>query len=228
MKAPGGRTNNRMLKVSGSRVTPKIEPEPRSSRQIPRRVSPRVNPRPIPIPSNREATGEFLAAKASARPRIIQLTTISGINNPSDASISGRYALITICRIVTKAAITTMNTGMRTLSGVTDLRQLITKFVQISTAIVASPIDIPFMAEVVVASVGHIPSIRTNVGFSLIMPFLIICIAFISLLLYLFCGSSLSISWCSLVSVISIVYSQEESTTGNGRSCDSINLSAVL
>ena len=76
--------------------------------------------------------------------------------------------------MVTKAAITTMNTGMRTLSGVTDFRQEITKLVQMSTAIVARPIDIPFMAEVVVASVGHIPSIKTNVGFSLTIPFLII------------------------------------------------------
>jgi hypothetical protein len=55
-------------------------------------------------------------------------------------------------------------------------RQEITKLVQISTAIVASPIDIPFMAEVVVASVGHIPSIKTNVGFSLTIPFFIISI----------------------------------------------------
>ena len=76
--------------------------------------------------------------------------------------------------MVTKAAITTMNTGMRTLSGVTDFRQEITKLVQMSTAIVARPIDIPFMAEVVVAKVGHIPSIKTNVGFSLTIPFLII------------------------------------------------------
>jgi hypothetical protein len=71
---------------------------------------------------------------------------------------------------------TTMNTGMRTLSGVTDFRHEITTLVQMSTAIVARPIDIPFMALVVVASVGHIPSIKTNVGFSLTMPFLMILI----------------------------------------------------
>jgi hypothetical protein len=52
----------------------------------------------------------------------------------------------------------------------------ITKLVQMSTAIVARPIDMPFRAEVVVANVGHIPSMRTNVGFSLTMPFLIISI----------------------------------------------------
>jgi hypothetical protein len=142
-------------------------------------VSPSVKPNPIPIPSNNDATGEFLAAKASARPRITQFTTISGMKRPSDESMSGRKALMTSCRIVTKAAITTMNTGIRTLSGVIDFRQEMTKLVQISTAIVANPIDMPFMAEVVVANVGHIPSIKTNVGFSLTMPFLIICIAFI-------------------------------------------------
>jgi hypothetical protein len=41
------------------------------------------------------------------------------------------------------------------------------------TNIVASPILIPLMAEVVVANVGHIPRRRTNVGFSLIRPLVI-------------------------------------------------------
>jgi hypothetical protein len=39
-------------------------------------------------------------------------------------------------------------------------------FEKISTAIVAKPIIRPFVALVVVASVGHIPSISTKVGFS--------------------------------------------------------------
>ena len=43
----------------------------------------------------------------------------------------------------------------------------------ISTNIVASPIPVPVMAEEVVPSVGHIPSRSTNVGFSLIIPFII-------------------------------------------------------
>ena len=76
--------------------------------------------------------------------------------------------------MVTNAAITTMKTGMRTMSGVTFLMQLITKLVQMSTAMVASPIDIPLIAEVVVASVGHIPNIKTKVGFSFTIPFFII------------------------------------------------------
>ena len=41
---------------------------------------------------------------------------------------------------------------------------------QMSTNIVASPIDKPLMADVVVANVGHIPNNKTNVGFSFIKP----------------------------------------------------------
>ena len=62
---------------------------------------------------------------------------------------------------------------MRTLSGVMLLIHEMTKFVQMSTAIVAKPMAIPLMALVVVAKVGHIPSIKTNVGFSLMIPFFI-------------------------------------------------------
>ena len=71
---------------------------------------------------------------------------------------------------------TTMKTGMRTMSGVRFLISEMTTLEQMSTNIVASPIDRPLMALVVVASVGHMPSIRTNVGFSLMMPFLIMLI----------------------------------------------------
>ena len=81
---------------------------------------------------------------------------------------------MTICKMVTKAAITTMNTGMRTLSGVMLFIQEMTKLVQMRTAIVANPIASPLLADVVVANVGHIPSIRTNVGLSFTIPFLMI------------------------------------------------------
>ncbi len=43
-------------------------------------------------------------------------------------------------------------------------------FDMIRTAVVVSPIPTPLIAEVVTARVGHIPSIKTNVGFSLITP----------------------------------------------------------
>lgn len=56
------------------------------------------------------------------------------------------------------------------MSGVMFLMAEITKLVQTKTAIVASPIDRPLMALVVVANVGHIPRKSTKVGFSLISP----------------------------------------------------------
>jgi hypothetical protein len=70
----------------------------------------------------------------------------------------------------------TTNTGIRTLSGVRFLIHEITKLVETSTAVVANPIDMPLMADVVVARVGHIPRRSTNAGFSLIIPFVKILI----------------------------------------------------
>ena len=56
------------------------------------------------------------------------------------------------------------------MSGVRFFISDITKLEHISTNIVANPIDNPLIADVVVASVGHIPNKRTNVGFSLTTP----------------------------------------------------------
>ena len=86
---------------------------------------------------------------------------------------------MTIWTMVTKVAMMTMKAGIRTLSGMTLLRSEITMFDIISTKVVAKPMLIPLMADVVVASVGHIPSTSTHVGFSLIRPFLIISAVFI-------------------------------------------------
>jgi hypothetical protein len=60
------------------------------------------------------------------------------------------------------------------MSGVRFLMAEMIILENISTAMVASPIIKPFVALVVVASVGHMPSINTKVGFSLMMPFIII------------------------------------------------------
>ena len=72
--------------------------------------------------------------------------------------------------MVTNAAITTMYEGIRTWSGMRFFSAEITVLVHTKTAAVASPILIPLIADVVVASVGHIPNISTKVGFSLINP----------------------------------------------------------
>ena len=82
--------------------------------------------------------------------------------------------------MVTNVAITTMNAGMRTLSGITDFRSEMTMFDISSTKAVASPMHMPLIADVVVASVGHMPSTNTHVGFSFTSPFLIMSAAFIA------------------------------------------------
>ena len=66
-------------KAAGITCTPKIVPAPRSSRKEPMSARATVNPSPIPIPSNADRTGPFFMAYASARPRMIQFTTISGM-----------------------------------------------------------------------------------------------------------------------------------------------------
>ncbi|MPM66393.1 hypothetical protein SDC9_113300 [bioreactor metagenome] len=66
-----------------------------------------------------------------------------------------------------------MKEGILTLLGITDETDEITTLDIIRTKVVASPIPKPFIADVVVPSVGHIPSKRTNMGFSLIIPLVI-------------------------------------------------------
>ena len=53
-------------------------PLPRVSLIIPMQKSAAVKPMPIPSPSSADAATPFLPANASALPRIMQLTTISG------------------------------------------------------------------------------------------------------------------------------------------------------
>ena len=81
--------------------------------------------------------------------------------------------------IVTNEAITTIKAGMRTLSGMMFLMSEITRFDMISTAVVASPMPMPFAADVVVPSVGHMPSTSTNVGLFRTIPLKTICNLFI-------------------------------------------------
>ena len=94
-----------------------------------------------------------------------------------------------ISKIVTKAAIITINAGIRILSGIKFFTNDIATFEQIRTNAVASPIPMPFSADEVVPKVGHIPNNRTNVGFSLMIPFSMMLILFIiSSPVYLLCA----------------------------------------
>ena len=85
INAPGGNMNRSILHVSGSNVTPNIAPAPNNSRTAPNNVSAIEKPAPIPIPSKILSIGPFLQANASARPKMIQFTTISGMYNPNVA-----------------------------------------------------------------------------------------------------------------------------------------------
>ena len=76
--------------------------------------------------------------------------------------------------MVTNDATITISPGNLILSGMTFLKAEMTKFENIRTASVESPIPSPFIALVVVAKVGHIPSMMIKVGFSLNIPFIIL------------------------------------------------------
>ena len=58
-----------------------------------------------------------------------------------------------------------------TCSGITFRSREMTILEQISTNMVDKPMPMPLNAAVVTASVGHIPSSPTSVGFSFRIPF---------------------------------------------------------
>jgi hypothetical protein len=73
--------------------------------------------------------------------------------------------------MVTNDATTTIKAGILTESGIIFRNMEISILDMTRTTVVESPIPIPLIAEVVTARVGHIPSIRTKIGFSVIIPF---------------------------------------------------------
>ena len=85
---PGGRLKKPIEKF-GMIVKPRRQPVPRSYLIAPMAASASVNPIPMPIPSRAESTTVFLFANASARPRMMQFTTIRGMNTPRALLISG-------------------------------------------------------------------------------------------------------------------------------------------
>ena len=89
---------------------------------------------------------------------------------PSAVSSAGIYACTSICRMVTNAAITVIYAGRRTLSGITLRSAEMAMLEPISTNVAARPMPMPFVATVVTASVGQVPSTRRSEGFSLSRP----------------------------------------------------------
>jgi hypothetical protein len=74
-----GKAENVEILITGAA---NMTPVPRGSLMIEIAASASVKPRPMPSPSMIDAPGPFLDAKASARARMMQLTTISGTKTP--------------------------------------------------------------------------------------------------------------------------------------------------
>ena len=132
--------------------------------------SARVKPIPVAIPSKKDSIGPFFDANASARARIMQFTTMSGMNSPRDASIEGKYAFIISSTAVTKPEIITIYDAILTSFGIILRRSEINRFENARTTMTDTPIPRALTMDVVVASVGHIPRSCTNVGLLVIMP----------------------------------------------------------
>ena len=120
---------------------------------------------------------------------MIQFTTISGMYNPNASLTAGTYPCNKNCTIVTRDAITTIYPGIRTRSGMTFLNAEMIMLENINTAVVESPIPAPLIADVVTANVGHIPNIKTKVGFSFTIPLINRSIGFGFMFNYLPSGS---------------------------------------
>ena len=108
----------------------------------------------------------WLHAYASARPRIIQLTTINDKNAPNAVYRSTAYAFKNICKIVTNVAITTMYTGIWISSGVIGAIKLTTTLLNTNTKITPAPIPSALLIEVEIANVEQIPRYNPNTGLS--------------------------------------------------------------
>jgi hypothetical protein len=106
----------------------------------------------------------FLEAKASARPRIMQLTTIRGINTPSCREMEKKYAFITSSTITTNVAITTIYEAILTFLGMRFLIEEMMTLEKKRTKVTQSPMPIPFSTAVVMARVGHKPSTSLKGG----------------------------------------------------------------
>ena len=108
-KPPGGVMNTVMgSTAAGMTCMPNSVPAPSTSRTEPITTRVPVKPRPMPRPSSAERPMLFLEANISARPRMMQFTTMSGRKMPSAESSAGTNAFTSICSTVTNVAMTVM------------------------------------------------------------------------------------------------------------------------
>ena len=85
-KPPGAMERMAMgLSLSQGMGMPRKVPLPKTSRMQAMAVSARVKPKPMPTPSSAESSTVFLLANISARPKMMQLTTMSERYTPRDS-----------------------------------------------------------------------------------------------------------------------------------------------
>jgi len=112
-----------------------------------------------------------LEANASALPKTMQFTTISGTNIPRDFESAGKYAFMVSSTIVTKVAMMTIKQGILIFEGIKFLIEETIILDPKSTNVAATPMPNPFKTLVETARVGHNPRASLNVGFSIKIPF---------------------------------------------------------
>ena len=114
----------------------------------------------------------FLEAKASARPMMAQLVTMSGMKMPRIRYSSCRKAFISSSMAVTKAAMTITKIGMRTSSRTLSRMAATAALLAVSTSRVARPRPRALTTVLLTASSGHRPSNCTKPGLLVQRPFL--------------------------------------------------------
>ena len=123
----------------------------------------------------------FFWQNASARPMMMQLTTISGMNTPSASLSAGMNAWSSRSTIVTKPAMTTTNIARRISSGIILRIAEITTLQQVRMMRTDRPMPTPLNSEVVIAMVAHMPICCTRTGLLVTRPSLNCFLMFIRL-----------------------------------------------
>ena len=145
---------------------PRSLPAPRSSRTPLSRRRMIVKPAAVPRASSSDRATLFREANASARPRMMQLTTMSATKGPSCLWTTGTAASRSRSASVTKVAMISTYEVMRTSCGMNRLREATSRFEPSRTNPVAIAMASPFATLLVTASTGQSPSICTTTGFS--------------------------------------------------------------
>ena len=122
------------------------------------------------MPSKKDAATVFFWQNASARPMMMQLTTIRGMNTPRASLSAGTNACRSRSTMVTKPAITTTKIASLISLGMIFLIAATTTLQQVRMMRTERPIPTPLNRLVVIAMVAHIPMSCTRTGLLVIRP----------------------------------------------------------